>query len=169
MKKYTVGQILYVVLKKEMRVYPMQVVEEINKKTLEGEETSYMVRGGSDPKAQLLLSEVDGEIFDSAEKAKVVLVDRATASITKLVDVAVQKSKEWYPSAFEVASTDDEPALSLLKKSPGAAVTKSKSSVVADLQEELLREAQQDSVPLADEFTLPDGTVAKVRSIKGLG
>lgn len=114
--KYRVGQVLYVVLKKEARLYPMQVVEEITKKTLEGELTSYMVRGGTDPKAQLLITDVDGEIFDSAEKAKSVLIDRATTSIARLVENACQKAKEWYPNSFEDPSDDP---LSLLKKTPG--------------------------------------------------
>lgn len=169
--KYSVGQVLYVVLKKETRIYPMQVIEEITKKTLDGELTSYMVRGGTDPKAQLLITDVDGEIFDSAEKARTTLVERATASISRLVDVAVQKAAEWYPNSFEAPSDDP---LTLLKKTPGPpgpppVPTKQqrhrRHDPVAELQEELKREAEGAS----DESlmtTLPDGTKVKVKSVK---
>lgn len=165
--KYAVGQVLYVVLKKEMRVYPMQVIEEITKKTLEGEVTSHMVRGGTDPKAQLLISEVDGEIFDSAEKAKQVLVERATASITRMVDAAVQKAGEWYPNSFEAPGDD---SIALLKKQPGPAAGPAApkpqqrprpGNPVDDLKAELAAEADQGLLPIG-----PDGQQAKVRSVK---
>lgn len=164
--KYAVGQVLYVVLKKELRVYPMQVIEEITKKTLEGEVTSYMVRGGTDPKAQLLITEVDGEIFDSAERAKTVLIERATASISRMIDVATQKAAEWYPNSFEAPADDP---IALLKKQPGTPVVapplpkqpKKKGSPVDDLKAELAAEADQGLLPIG-----PDGQTAKVRSVK---
>jgi hypothetical protein len=166
--KYRVGQVLYVVLKRETRVYPMQVVEEITKKTLDGEVTSYMVRGGSDPKAQLLISEVDGEIFDSAEKAKSVLIDRATGSIVRLMDAAVQKAKEWYPGSFEAPSDDP---LSLLKKTPQSspkppAPQRAPSDALSELAAELQAESAQIAGEDATLITLPDGSKAKVNSIK---
>ena len=37
---YTVGQVIYVVLKKETRVYPMMISEQLTRKTLEGEQIS---------------------------------------------------------------------------------------------------------------------------------
>ena len=43
-KKYDVGQVLYVISKKERKVYPVLVVEEIVRKTLSGAETSYIVQ-----------------------------------------------------------------------------------------------------------------------------
>jgi hypothetical protein len=110
---YQVGQILYVILKKEASVYPMQVVEEITKKTLNGEETSYILRAGADANKTLNINEIDGEVFDSAEVAKKVLVDRVSQAITTRVDQAIAKAKEWYPSGFEHASDDP---LSLIKK-----------------------------------------------------
>lgn len=163
--KYAVGQVLYVVLKKELRVYPMQVIEEITKKTLEGEVTSYMVRGGTDPKAQLLITEVDGEIFDSAERAKTVLIERATASISRMIDMATQKAAEWYPNSFEAPADDP---IALLKKQPGTPVVapppkqpKKKGSPVDDLKAELAAEADQGLLPIG-----PDGQQAKIRSVK---
>lgn len=182
MTTYKLGQVIYVVLKKETRVYPMQVVEILSKQTLEGELTSYMVRGGTDPKTQLLISDIDGEIFDSSEKAKRKLTERATASIDHLIDVAVTKAKEWYPGSFE-ASSDD--SLASLKKAPGPSPAHTptkhdrnhKVDPVAELQEELRREANVESplMTLPDDIqvkvkstlmTLPDGTQVKVKSVK---
>lgn len=168
--KYSVGQVLFVILKSENRVYPMQVIEEITKKTLGGEEISYMVKAGSgdDPKTKMLITEVSGEIFDSASKARGALTERATSVINRLVDVAVQKANEWYPNCFE--SSDDDP-VALLKKQPTTptqpipkqprAKRANNPSPVEDLKAELAAEAEEATI-----ITLPDGRQAKVRSVK---
>ncbi len=163
---YTIGQVVFVVLKKEMRVYPMQVVEIITKKTFEGEVMSYVVRGGSDPKAQLSLSDVDGEVFDSSVRAQAVLIQRATASIEKLVATAVQKATEWYNVELESQQNLPDDPMTVLKKNVEPVKSKSNRSKshtneVADFKQELLEESNGGSL-----ITLPDGTKAKVRSVK---
>lgn len=79
-----------------MQIYPMMIIEEIVKRTMQGEEVNYMLQGGSDPSTTILLNQVDGEIFESAEEAKYVLTNRATQQIEKLVDSAVGRANEWY-------------------------------------------------------------------------
>jgi hypothetical protein len=74
MMRYEVGQVLFVILSKKSQVYPMMVVEEITKKTLQGENVNYVLRGGADPTSTVLLNQVDGEIFESAEEAKKTLI-----------------------------------------------------------------------------------------------
>lgn len=177
---YKVGQVLYVILKKEATVFPMQVVEEITKKTLtEGEVTTYMVRAGADPNKVLAITDIDGEVFDSSEKALKTLIDRVSKSITLRVEQAVGKAKEWYPSGFESASDDP---LSIIKKSTldpaAAAVTKPKKGQpqvekpnanirpeTAELAAELAAEAE-DAVAME----VPDGNGgvmrAKVKAVK---
>lgn len=93
---YRVGQVLFVIINKKMQVYPMMVVEEIVKRTIHGEEVNYALQGGSDSSSVIMLHQVDGEIFESAEEAKYVLTNRATSQIEKLVDAAVAKAAEWY-------------------------------------------------------------------------
>jgi hypothetical protein len=169
---YTVGQVLYVVLRKEASVYPMQVVEEITKKTLEGEVTTYMVRAGAGADKVLAVSDIDGEVFDSAEKAKKVLIERVSASIAQRVDQAVQKAKEWYPSGREIVSDDP---MSLIKKvttigeQPAKPNKKppqpSMKAETAQLAAELAAEAENGLM-----MEVPDGkggvTMAKVKGVK---
>jgi hypothetical protein len=154
--KYAVGQVLYVVLNKEMRVYPMQIIEEIIKKTLTGEETNYVVRGGTDPKAQLMMTDVDGEIFDSAEDARMMLIDKATASINALVDSAVRKAREWYPGSFE--SSSNNPLL-MLKKTSNVVHAREQRNELYELANEL----QEETETLIE---LPGGGQAKLKSVK---
>lgn len=93
---YRVGQVLFVVLNKKMQVFPMMIVEEIVKRTMHGEDVNYVLQGGSDTSTTILLNQVDGEIFESADEAKYVLTSRATSQIEKLVDSAVSRATEWY-------------------------------------------------------------------------
>lgn len=152
-----VGQILYVVLSKETRVVPIQVVEEITKKTINGVETSYVVMTGpSENSKRIMLSDVKGEVFTSAERAKQVLIERVKQNIVKLVDHAVDKALEWYPNSFE---RSDEHVLTQSQTIEQRQFTDNSS-------EQLKREMLTEAIA-ADESsimtTLPDGTTARVR------
>lgn len=138
---YTIGQVLFVVLTKKNQVYPMQVVETITKRTLRGEEISYVLQAGSDRTSKVTLDTVDGEIFDSAEKARNTLVQRATLQINKLIDTAVSKSTEWY-------GLDQQP------------------QSIKDLPDLLPNPVKKDEIFDGDDVsivTMPDGSVVKVR------
>lgn len=137
---YTIGQILFVVLSNKNQVYPMQVVEVITKKTLKGEEVSYLLQAGSDG-TTIMLDKIDGEIFDSSEKARKTLVQRATQQINKLVDAAVKKSTEWYKSPPKVA------VMQTIEDLP-------------DFSDKIDRPVESED---AAAVMLPDGTVAKVK------
>ena len=158
---FKVGQVIFVVLRKQASVYPMQVIEEIVKKTLEGEATSYVVCAGAARDKIMSVNEIDGEIFDSAEKAKKTLIDRASRDISNRVDLAIKKAREWYPAGFE--SAVDDP-LSMIKKSPGQqevlAQRQFVSSEVSELAAEFAQEAEETVIEL------PDGVKARVNSVK---
>ena len=133
---YHVGQILYVILHKKMQIYPMMVVEEIVKKTLKGEDVNYVLQGGSDSSVTVLLNQVDGEIFESAEEAKYVLTNRATAQIERLVDSAVKKAAEWYSAVSQTEQT----------------------------QKQVLSLSSEPTQENAVKVELPDGTIAKLKN-----
>lgn len=139
MNNYEVGQILFVVLNKKNQVYPMQVIEEITKKTLKGEVKTYVLQGGSDPNSTVVLDQIDGEVFDSSEEVRRVLLARATSQINKLVSAAVAKSKDWYLGA------GTENVLSDLKK--------------PDLPQQVQGIEDEELT-----VTLPDGTKARLKS-----
>lgn len=94
---YRVGQVLYVVLQKQTTVYPMQVVEEITKKTLEGTVTDYVLQAGNQTD-KILLKDIQGEVFETPEKTKKVLIERVSKQIERLVETATKKAHEWYPT-----------------------------------------------------------------------
>lgn len=140
---YKIGQVLFIVLNKKSQVYPMQVVEIITKKSLQGEDIKYLLQGGSNKTATVLLNEIDGEIFDSSEKARQVLVKRATSQINKLVDAAVSKSKEWYGSDVVTSDTN-------------------RFEDFSDVVKQITEDSSDDGDDERPTVVLPDGTVAKV-------
>lgn len=93
---YNVGQILYIVFKKDNKVIPGQIFEEVTKKTLDGVKVDYNIRIGSDDKTTITLDEIDGDVFDAPDVAIEVLSERAKSSITRLVNLAAEKAKTWY-------------------------------------------------------------------------
>jgi hypothetical protein len=150
-KSYSMGQVVYVALNKKNQVYPMQITEMIIKKTLAGEEIKYMLRAGSDSSTTISIDKIDGEIFESSEKARSTLIKRATLHVNKIVDAAISKSKEWYgqnDSGSEPESISDLPELNVRNKEDQI------------FENEIENEVEIKSVVLAD------GTVAKVRMPK---
>lgn len=99
--KYKVGQIIYAILNKKGQVYPLMVVEEITKKTIKGEVTSYIVQVGADSSNTSVLEQIEGELFENPEEAKSVLAKRATSQIERVVDNAVKKATEWYHNSSQ--------------------------------------------------------------------
>ena len=98
MSSYQVGQIVYVVLKKKMAVQPFRIVEIITKKTLAGEETNYRLQGGPDSSKTQMLDQIEGEIFETPDEVRRVLVERAFEQIYKIVDASMAMSFDWFDS-----------------------------------------------------------------------
>jgi hypothetical protein len=94
-KNYKVGQVLYVLSHKETKIYPIQVVEEIIKRTVSGESISYLAKVGKSEK-QIHLTEVEGDLFEDIEKLREVLTNRVIATINKVVEHAVLRANECY-------------------------------------------------------------------------
>lgn len=174
MTSYRVGQVLYVVLHKETKIYPMQVVEEVTKKTLNGTETTYMVKGGPNMPEAVQIDRVEGEFFDSATKVQRALLERATNGINTFVENAVAKAQEWFPTGFEEANADDMPiplkpaeAGQIRQARPVPLPVRGKPKRPAGPPPEvaeLAAELQADNEKL--EVEMPDGTKVRVNSIK---
>lgn len=93
--KHKVGQVLYILMKKEIKVYPVQVIEEITKRTMEGETTQYVVRVGQSQKTTML-SEIDGDIYESIESIRDIITRKVLSSVENIIETAVQRATAWY-------------------------------------------------------------------------
>lgn len=98
----------------------MQIVEEITKKTLEGSVTDYVLQAGNKDE-KIHLKDIQGEVFETPEQTKRVLVERVTKQIERLIEQAVKKSQEWYPvvpTTVQVQQSD--PVVDLPKMNPSS-------------------------------------------------
>lgn len=105
-KEYNVGQVVYVILQKEGKVYPMQVVEAITKKTMKGTEKNYVLRGNPSSAQTVMMTDIANEVFDTSEDARKALIDRASRQINKLVDLAVKTAQKWFPNGDTAATPE---------------------------------------------------------------
>ena len=85
---YTVGQILYLLSTKSMKVFPVQVVEEIIKKTIEGTGVNYTVQLPDKEKTRADLADLDVKPFTDVAECKKFMLQNAEASIDDVLKKA---------------------------------------------------------------------------------
>lgn len=97
---YTVGQIIYLLSRKDVKVFPALVVEEIKRKTLEREVISYIVRLPDKDSSEILLEEISADVFTSLDSLQESMILNAKSQITRLLEKA--------KSASEIFNTNDD-------------------------------------------------------------
>jgi len=98
-RRYEVGQTLYVVMVDKLKIVPVLVAEEVVRKTLQGEEVTYLVchKEASDP---IDLRRLKGDVYEDLEEVKTLLVDNVTRNITNMCDQVDSRSKELKQNLF---------------------------------------------------------------------
>ena len=86
---HNVGDIVYIVSNKKRQVLPAQVIEQINRKTLQGEQIQYqvLIAGAQSPVDLDSLSAV-GKIFSSLEDVRESLHKQAQLAISQVIEDA---------------------------------------------------------------------------------
>ena len=138
--EYSVGQVLFIMMPKEMAVIPVQVSERIVRETLDGQATSYMLSVPGKERA-VSLEKVPGVVYTSLSDVKTGMIENVTSVISSLVDRAEKIAQQSFNYSTESAMHD-------------ATVKYEKKD-----QELATDEAN---------VTFPDGTVAKVSLPKDL-
>lgn len=109
MPDYDVGQIIYLLVAKSARVFPVQVVEEIVRKTIGGKQITYMVKLPNEKQSLIDLAELDATVFVREEDLKKQMIMNATKAITGMVDKAVQVGDELFlPKEDKKALVDED-------------------------------------------------------------
>ena len=97
MEKLHVGQVVFILLREDHRIAPVQVVEEVVHRKLGGEETKYFVRASTQAKAKVMPLEVTKEkVFLTIDDARVYMLENATKAIEGICEEA-----EKIAAAFE--------------------------------------------------------------------
>lgn len=87
---YDVGQVVFVISDKHKRVIPVLVVEQVVRRTLDGETVEYQVQGDSSKKQTYVLSAIGTNHFSSAEDVRKYMCENATTTIDEIVSEALQ-------------------------------------------------------------------------------
>ena len=77
MTNYSVGQVLFLVSKKDQKVVPIQVVEEVRRKNLSGESIDYLVTTPYSGEKKINLKKVDAETYEDLDSLRVALLKKA--------------------------------------------------------------------------------------------
>lgn len=122
MKKHEVGQVLFILAAKDMRIHPVMVVEEVTKKTLSGEQTNYTVESSTARGRKRFDLNLDGlKVFDTIDEIKTYLLENAKNAIEEMCNSAstlAEKEFETITSiSFEEKVEEKNASLDLIQKS----------------------------------------------------
>jgi len=95
---YDVGHILFLLFERKRQVIPVQVTEQITRKTLDGEKMEYIVTLPNEKRATTELSTLGAQVFSTIEDAQDHMVESAKAAI----DVMVSKTTQVASDAFNI-------------------------------------------------------------------
>ncbi len=104
---FDVGQVIYVISRKESRVYPVLVVEENVKRTMEGAAVSYMVRLPDKKGTVIQLDTITDRAFTSPVELQDFLISTATRSISAMVTEATEIGKLLAPAGDRPAQAPE--------------------------------------------------------------
>jgi hypothetical protein len=106
---YSVGDVVYVISNKKRNVVPVQVVEQIVRRSLEGESVSFKVSlPGRDKSETIDLHGIDGSVYKTLGDARRYLYDQASEAINSLLATAGEVSKKHF-GVDPVLSVSTEP------------------------------------------------------------
>lgn len=93
---YEVGQVIYMLSPETDRIVPIQVCEEVRRRTLaEPDAVNYLIRTG--PNGDIFkLSEVKGKLFLTFEEAVQHLKDRFALWLTEQVEWTTESQAAWF-------------------------------------------------------------------------
>lgn len=127
MKEYEVGQIIYLLSPKTLKVLPSLIVEEITRKTVEETQTQFVVQMPDEKKTRVTIDEVKAKIFSDVESLRTFMINNATHTIDQLIKNAVrEKEINFGQDKLEIA----------LEESMHARVQKSEEGVIINNEED---------------------------------
>lgn len=85
MSTYEVGSVLWIIHTDRPGLMAYRVVEEITKKTLDGEQIQYIVEPATPKSKAVKLETIQGSIFEDSEEAKQKMIENATRAIDGMV------------------------------------------------------------------------------------
>ena len=102
---YEVGQILYTIIENRQKVYPVKVVEQVVKKTLDGEFVEYTVKIPGTKEKNVSLKKFK-KIFDDLEEVNSYLTNNAKSAIDRMIESAKTLQDSYFKEEVDVLKED---------------------------------------------------------------
>jgi hypothetical protein len=98
MEKLNVGQVVFVFLREDSKIVPVQIFEEVVHRKISGEETSYFARASTDANAKKFRLDIKTQkFFTSIEQARDFMLENATKAIDEICKEAREFSAQFSP------------------------------------------------------------------------
>ena len=110
-KKYNVGQIVYLLSHKSLKIIPALVVEEITRKTVNDMSTQHIVQLPDDKKTCILVDELDAMLFNDVEELRQFMFDNSRKSINALIDRAIEQQSVLFEERSNQFNENEFPVL----------------------------------------------------------
>lgn len=144
--KYRVGDVLFVISSKSNQVIPIQVIEEVHSRTLEGEKRTYIVQiGPRGEKPPTEIEKLPKPIFRSAVDVQKYMMQNAATAIDTMLKKSLTSSSKWYVKVN--VQQGDRAAADTVTLDEGAF-------------DSVNQESDDEDVQMVQ---MPDGTIAKVK------
>ena len=116
MSTYEVGSVLWIIHTDRPGLMAYRVVEEITKKTLEGEQIQYLVQSATPKSKTVRLDQIKGNIFEDSEEAKQKMIENATRAIDGMV-TKIQGNVDTFFGSTLLEEEDPQPKKRSSRKS----------------------------------------------------
>jgi len=93
MKEYEVGQIIYLLSPKTLKVLPSLIVEEITRKTVNETQTKFVLQMPDEKGTRVTIDEVKAKIFADVDELRSFMINNATQTIDILIENAISEKE----------------------------------------------------------------------------
>lgn len=158
-KKFSIGQIVYILYNKNQTILPALVVEEVTKQTLNGTEVSWKFAVGESKQQKIVdLTQINGDVYSSLNEIKQLLTERLNKYIDSIIKSAKDNEHIWYHAQLKNAK--ESGAVSETEKSVAADPLDSLITGPKELSKESLREKLKEIVSLDPSDLLEEKNVS---------
>lgn len=106
--KYNVGQVVYLLNNKEMRIFPARIEEEIIRRKASGEEVQYKIMLPTKSRDIIDLSELNATVFVLESDLRNHMIENAIKTIDSMIDRANRSSRVFEAGVPDIDHVRDE-------------------------------------------------------------
>jgi hypothetical protein len=108
MKKFEVGEVVYLLNQKSLNIIPGMIVEEIVRKTMDESITEFMIELPDNKKTRAKMSDISSLIFNDIPELRNHMIENTKQSIEKMIQSAIEIQNIKFSNSSEEKNIDKE-------------------------------------------------------------